>query len=119
MVRLPAIGKPGLDTEMNGLVGWVRVEQVCYPGPGDNDACLTVPGGQDAQSACLQMECGRITPAGQRVHDDGDLEFGALQAVGGVNSDHRRGGRGDPCQGLADLVRLIAVPNSDPDVLGA
>jgi hypothetical protein len=53
------------------------------------------------------------------VQDDGDVEFGALQAVGGVDPDHCGGSRGSLCQGLADLVGLIAVRDSDRDVLWA
>jgi hypothetical protein len=40
------------------------------------------------------------------VQDDGYLESGALQPVGGVHPD-RCGGRGDAGEGLADLVCLI------------
>jgi hypothetical protein len=51
-------------------------------------------------------------PPGEWVQDDGDLEFGALQPVGGVDPD-LRGGRGGLGEGLADLVGLVAVRDSD------
>ena len=46
------------------------------------------------------------------MKDDGHLEFCALQPVGGVDPDRCRG-RGDVGEGLADLVGLIAVRDSD------
>ena len=119
VVRLPAVGKFGLDAEVDGFVGGVGVEQVGYPGAGDDDAGVAVAGYQDAQAASLQMECGRVSPSGQRVQDDGDGEFGALQAVSCVDPDHPGGRRGGLRQGLPDLVGLIAVGGSDRDVLRA
>lgn len=46
------------------------------------------------------------------MQDDGHLEFGALQPVGGVHPDWS-GGRGGLGECLADLVGLIAVGDSD------
>ena len=34
------------------------------------------------------MESGGVAPPRQRVQDDGDFEFGALQPVGGIHFDH-------------------------------
>ena len=51
VVRLPAVGEFGLDTEVDGLVGGVGVEQVGYSGAGDDDAGVAVAGCQDAQAA--------------------------------------------------------------------
>jgi hypothetical protein len=75
MIRFPAVGELGGDTEVDGLVRGVGVEQVGYPGAGDDDAGVPVTGCQHAQAAGLQVERCRITPPGERVQDDGDLEF--------------------------------------------
>ncbi len=53
VVRLPAVGKLGLDAEVDGLVGRVGVEQVGYPGASDDDAGVAVAGCQDTQAAGL------------------------------------------------------------------
>jgi hypothetical protein len=78
VVCFPSVGKLSGDAEVDGLVGGVSVEQVGYPGAGDHDARVPVAGCEHAQAACFQMEGRRVAPPGQRVHDDGDLEFGAL-----------------------------------------
>jgi hypothetical protein len=54
-----------------------------------------------------------------RVQNDGYVKFGALQAVGGADPDHRSGDWSNTCQRLADLVRLVSVRDSDRDVLSA
>lgn len=56
MVRLPSVWELGGDAEVDGLVGGVGVEQVCYPGAGDDDARVPVAGCQHAQAACFQVE---------------------------------------------------------------
>jgi hypothetical protein len=47
-----------------GLVGGVGVEKVAYPGAGDDDAGVAMPGCQDAESVGFQVECCRVTPSG-------------------------------------------------------
>jgi hypothetical protein len=48
LVCFPAVGKLGRDAEVDRLVGGVDVQQVGYPGTGDDDAGLAVAGCQHA-----------------------------------------------------------------------
>jgi hypothetical protein len=70
-----------VDAEVDGLVAGMGVENVGYPGTGDDDAGMALTGGQYAQAASLQMEGSGVAPPRERVQDDGDVEFGALQAL--------------------------------------
>src|ERR1035441_763792 len=94
------------------------VEQVGDAGAGDHDAGVPVPGGQDAEPSCFEVEAGSVAAPGQGVDDDGDGELRALQPVGGIDPDFPGGGRGGEGQGLADLVGLVAVGDADGDVAG-
>jgi hypothetical protein len=49
VVGFPPLGEFGPDAEVNRLVGGMGVENVGYPGTGDDDAGVAVPGGQYAQ----------------------------------------------------------------------
>src|ERR1035441_4295186 len=97
----------------------VGVEQVGDARAGDHDAGVPVPGGQDAEPSCFEVEVGGVAAPGQGVDDDGDGELCALQPVGGVDPDLRGSGRGGEAEGLADLVGLVAVGDADGDVAGA
>ncbi|MBF6271716.1 hypothetical protein IU460_29080 [Nocardia farcinica] len=66
----------------------MAVEEVGDPFAGNDDACLAVAGGEDAQAPCLKVEGGGIAMSGQRVHDDDNLEFATLKAVGGIDRDN-------------------------------
>ena len=101
VVRLPAVGELGTDAKVDGLVGGMGIEEVGYPGASDDDAGVAVAGCEDTQAAGFQVERCRVPPPRQRVQDDGDPEFSALQAVGGVDpgSSGRRAGRPAPAPG--------------------
>jgi hypothetical protein len=62
VVGFPPVGEFGPDAEVNRLVGGMGVENVGYPGTGDDDAGVAVPGGQYAQAASLQVEDSGVTP---------------------------------------------------------
>ena len=64
VVRLPAVGKLGADSEVDRLVGGVGIEQVGYSRAGHDDAGVPVAGCQHAQAACFQMEGRRVAPSG-------------------------------------------------------
>lgn len=61
VVCLPPVGELGANAEVDWLVGWMGVENVGYPGAGNDDASVTVTGGQYAQAASLQVEGGGVT----------------------------------------------------------
>lgn len=66
-----------------------------------------MPGGQDAEPSCFEVEVGGVAAPGQGVDDDGDGELCALHPVGGVDPDLPGGGRAGQGEGLADLVGLV------------
>jgi hypothetical protein len=51
---------------------------------------VPVAGSQDAQPPRLEVQFGRVMPAGQWVEHDGNFLFGALEAIGSVDLDLRR-----------------------------
>ena len=65
----------------------MRVEQFGNAGAGNDNAGVAMAGREDAEAAGLKVEGGRVAAAGQRVQDDGHVEFASLQAVGRIG-DH-------------------------------
>lgn len=96
----------------------MAVEEVGDSFAGDDDACLPVAGGEDAQPPGLQMEGRGVPAAGQRVHDDDDFELAALQPVRSVHRHAPRGGVSGPGERGPDQVGLVAVGDADGDVTG-
>lgn len=60
LVRFPAVRELGRDVEVYRLGGGMGVEKVCDAGPGHEDACVAVAGGQHAESAGFEVKRGGV-----------------------------------------------------------
>ena len=118
-VGVPPIQVGRRLAEPHGLGRRMTGELFADTAAGDNDAGLSVSAQEHAQSARVEVDA-RVSPAGQWMPDDDDLEFTALEDVGGVDDDLvdgsplRRYVSGSPF----DVVSLVAVSDADRDVAG-
>jgi len=111
-VGFPAVGKLRAGTGADQLAGRVIVEQLGDSRPA-TAMYVPVAGSQDAQPPRLEVQFGRVMPAGQWVEHDGNFLFGALEAIGSVDLDLRRDIGCGTRQRLTDMVSLIAVRDAD------
>ena len=105
------------NAEVDWLVGWMGVENVGYPGAGDDDAGVTVTGGQHAQAASLQVEGGGVLRPDSGCRTMVTSNSAPCRRLAVSTLIIRGGGRSSACQGLADLVGLIAVRDADGESL--
>ena len=93
MVKDDRVGFPARDrsvgrfTEDSFADGDGVIEEAIDPGACNNDARVTVAGGEHAEPADIEMKRASLGLAAEGMPGDHDVELATLQTVGGVDGD--------------------------------